>query len=69
MSHKKPQRGDLVQVNDTWLYSGYVGVVTGEFDVTIDILFGGSLGLQNMFSNRVRIISRGGGHDARDQNR
>ena len=69
MSRDKPQTGDLVQVNDTWLYSGYVGVVTGVFYDAINILFGGSLGHMQMPANRVRIISRGGGHDARDQNR
>jgi signal peptidase I len=72
MSRDTPQKGDLVQINDTWLYAGYVGVVTGEdlkYNGTINILFGGSLGHQNMFPNRVRIISKGGSHDAQDQHR
>lgn len=75
MGYNKPQTGDLVQINDTWLYAGYVGVVTGagvkhDNNDTINILFGGGLGLvKDMFPNRVRIISRGGGHDAQYQNR
>jgi len=58
--------GDLVQVTDTWLYGGHVGIVTGMLYDTISVLFGGSIGQMTMFANRVRIISRGGG-DASSQ--
>jgi hypothetical protein len=69
MSRDRPQTGDLVQINDTWLYAGYVGVVTGVFYDAINVLFGGGLGHTQMPANRVRIISKGGSHDAQDQHR